>query len=451
MKLLVRGGERVFGRIKCGGAKNFANKAILACLLSNETSCLENMPNIGETEIIFKMLQDIGVLIRKTDNFVFITPDVVSNILKYPDNRTNRIPILMLGILIHRFDRVFVPHLGGDQIGLRAINFHIEMFEKFGCTFEITDAGYNIRRNGPLQPAYICFDYPSVGATENAIFTAVLTKGTSRISNIAIEPEIISLIEMLNKMGASIRFIGVRDIIINGVETMHSVKFKIIGDRIEAASWACMAAASNGEIEVIGCDKHLLYPFIDIFQEAGGLCTQMSNESFIFSRTQKINPINIRTDVFPGFSTDWQAPLAIMLSQGQSVSYIHDTVHDNRFGYIKMLECIGFNASIHKCIDQNCRYYGHTDNAVIRPSKLCVTKDSFVFPITDIRAGLAYLIAAVVADGCMVLSEVDILDRGYGNIVNKLLDTNINIKFCSDDQHVAHHQIQYSEKHVSNL
>lgn len=441
MQFLVNGKRRIFGKISCNGAKNLANKAILATLLSDEESCLENIPNIGEIDIVLNMILSIGASVRKINNFLFINPKISNNILRYPDNRTNRMPILFLGILIHRFNSVFVPHSGGDQIGLRNINFHIDIFKQFGCIFNVTEHGYNITKNDILKNANITLPYPSVGATENALFLSVLTKGQSIISNISIEPETISLIEMLNKMGADIRFVSERKIVINGVDKLHGTKFAIMGDRLEAASWACLAAATKGEIEVIGCNKEYLLPFIEKFEEAGGICNIIQNDRLVFSRKDVLKGIYITTDVFPGFSTDWQPLIAIMLSQAIGKSYIHDTVYENRLGYLSALKQLGLKSQVNKCEDKQCRYHGEYDSAIIEYSEL-ISPYIFLSP-PDIRAGLAYLIASLTASGVTILNNIEYLERGYGDIIKKLEETNADIKFFSNDLHAYQPQIQY--------
>lgn len=441
MQFFINGGRRIFGKILCNGAKNFANKAILATLLSEEESCLENIPNIGEIDMVLNMITSIGASIRKINNFLFINPQVTNNMLHYPDNRTNRMPILFLGILIHRFNNVFVPHSGGDKIGLRNIDFHIDIFKQFGCKFNITDRGYNILRDDKLNPANIILPYPSVGATENALFLSVLTQGQSTISNISIEPETISLIEMLNKMGADIKFMSERNIVINGVDKLHGVKFTIMGDRLEAASWACLASSTKGEIEVIGCDKSYLLPFIEKFEEAGGICHILQNDRLIFSRKDCLKGISVTTDVFPGFSTDWQPLISIMLSQASGKSYIHDTVYENRLGYLKALQKLGLKSQVKQCQDEKCRYYHEYDSAIIEYSEL-VSRYTFLSP-PDIRAGLAYLIASLTASGVTILNNIEYLDRGYGDIIKKLEETNADIKFFSNDLHVYQPQMKY--------
>ena len=441
---IVEGGKKIFGKIKCFGSKNFSNKAIIAALLSNEESCLENIPPIGETEIIIGMIKNIGANIRYSGDFLFINPSIDCNFVRYPDSRTNRIPILILGCLIHKFNEVFVPSVGGDAIGKRPIDIHIDLFEKFGCKFQESSSGYLVSRDRDIHGTEITLKYPSVGATENALFLSVLAKGRSIISNIAIEPEIISLIEMLKKMGARISFRSQRSIIVDGVQELSGVKFKIIGDRLEAASWASLAAATDGEIEVTNCDSSLLRPFIDKFEEAGGICKSTGNSSLLFSRSRNLTPIDIVTDVYPGFSTDLHQPISLFLSRiKEGVSRIHDTVYENRMQYLVTLNNkMNMNANVIKCCDKECRFFRKEefDTAEIRYSKLITKNQELQIP--DIRAGLALLIATIVADGRTSLSNIEIVERGYGNIIDKLSETNVNIyESYSDESHVSRLQM----------
>ena len=432
IKYLIRGGEPIYGKIKCMGVKNLATKAMVACLLTDDQSKLCNIPPIGDVEITKLLLESLGATITiDATNCLTIDPSLVSiNQASLPDSRANRIPILLLSVLLHKFDRVTVPLVGGDEIGKRKVDFHIYALEAFGAQVEQEVNQYTAIRKEPLHGCEITLPYPSVGATETCIFLGVLARGLSVIKNIAIEPEIIELITMLRTMGAIILFTGNREITIHGVEKLSGTEMHLIGDRIEAASWASLACASDGKLLVEGVKVSLFGNFLSYYKMAGGGYRVVGSDSIEFFREGKLRPVSIETDVYPGFSTDWQQPFAAVLTQIDGVSTIHETVYEYRFGYLDILNKLGAKTKvIDQCIGSSpCRYHGlgHKHSAIIEgKSALIAPTEPLVVP--DLRAGLAYLIAAAMADGETELWEADQIERGYGNLLEKLLYTNLKL------------------------
>ncbi|MDZ5761026.1 UDP-N-acetylglucosamine 1-carboxyvinyltransferase [Lyticum sinuosum] len=428
----ITGGEPIYGDIHCMGAKNLATKVMIAAILGESTTTLYNVPSIGDVDITVKMLRSIGADISWENNVMKINPKTVhsANVLM-PDSRTNRIPILLLSILLQKFDHVVVPHVGGDKIGERNITFHIEALKSFGASIVYHDNSYKASKNGKLRKSHINLPYPSVGATETCIFLGVLAKGTSVIKNVAIEPEIIELITMLSSMGAIIIIGNNREITIHGVDRLFGTEFTIIGDRIEAVSWASLAGASDGKIRVSGIKPGLLCNFYPYYQMAGCGYTCISDNIIEFFRKKKLSPVSIETDVYPGFATDWQQTFAIMLTQAEGISVIHETVHDNRMSYLKVITELGANVqSSTSCLGSvPCRYrsLNHEHSAIIAgKTHLKSIKESIKIP--DLRAGLAYVIAAAVAEGKTILSATDQIHRGYGNLTERLKNTNLKIK-----------------------
>lgn len=430
---ILSGGYPVFGDITCLGAKNLTTKCMVASLLTMEKVKLKNAPQIGDVEITQKMLESSGSKVTWLDSTTMLIDNssFVNPFISLPDSRTNRIPILMLGTLIHRFEEVFVPVSGGDNIGKRDVNFHIEALKQFGVDIEMKENGYLARKVKTLQGCNVKLPYPSVGATETCLYLGVLSHGITTIQNAAIEPEIVELITMLRCMGAII-FINLnREIVIYGVNFMRGVSISMIGDRIEAASWACLACASNGKIRLKGINPTLISSFLSYFQIAGGGFELIDNDIIDFYRKEKtINSIAIETDVYPGFSTDYQQPFGTMLTQGNGASVIHETVHDNRFGYLSVLNKLGASTNVfNECLGKTeCRYNnkGFKHSAVITgPTILHATDEPLIVP--DIRAGLAYFIAAIISDGQTKLLNAEQIERGYGNLEERLKNTNIKI------------------------
>ncbi len=433
----IKGGQPVVGEIRCLGAKNFTTKAMVAALLADSPTMLTNVPPIGDVTITIEMLNSIGVKLDMVDNgTLIIDPSHLraSNV-PVPHSGSNRVPILMLGALLHRFKKVSVPFVGGDAIGRRSVDFHLGAIEKFGGEVEVSDDGFTASRNGGLKGIHVKLPYPSVGATETCLYLGVLAEGRTTISNAAIEPEVFELITMLRAMGAIIFTSSGRDIRIEGVKRLSGTHMKVMGDRIEAASWACLACASNGDITVHGIRPETLGNFLSYYQQVGGGVELLEASSIRFFRKAPLRPAIIETDVYPGFSTDWQQPFAVLLSQANGISIIHETVHENRFGYLKALDTLGAKTQLttHCLGGVECRYressFEHSA-IIIGPTPFTAVEQ---IATPDLRAGLAYVIAAAVARGTTMVTGVDMLERGYGDIVPRLAAMNLNIERVTID------------------
>jgi len=428
----IEGGYPVVGEITCLGAKNFVTKAMVAALLGDTPSVLTNVPAIGDVEITAEMLTSVGVKIERSENAAIkIDASLMnSSTVSLPHSGSNRAPILLLSALIHRFEKVSVPIVGGDQIGARLVDFHLAAIRQFGGVVEETNDGFVAHRVKPLKGDHIQLPYPSVGATETCLYLSVLAEGRTVISNAAIEPEIFELITMLRSMGAIIFTSSGREIRIEGVKQLTGTQMEVLGDRIEAASWASLACASNGDVTVRGIRPETLGNFLSYFQQVGGGVELTGADSMRFFRKGALRPAIIETDVYPGFSTDWQQPFAILLTQADGISIIHETVHENRFGYLRALDKLGARTQLttHCLGGTSCRYrdrnFEHSA-IIIGPTPLAAA-DYITIP--DLRAGLAYVIAAAIARGTSIITGIHLLERGYGNIVSRLAAMNLKIE-----------------------
>ena len=430
----IQGGTSIKGKIRCMGAKNLATKTMVATLLTCKKTILRGVPNIGDVEITKELLMSAGVNINwdKANHIMSIDASNIStHEASLPDSRSNRIPILLLSILLHRLGKATVPIVAGDHIGKRNVDYHIDAIKKFGAEVIHEDDRYIAHAKKKLKACHIQLQYPSVGATETCLFLSVLAEGTSIIKNVALEPEIIELITMLRSMGAIIFLSANRELTVHGVKKLNGTDFFIAGDRIEAASWASLACASNGEIEVTGIRPDLLGNFLSHYTKIGGGFKFLKDDSILFFRNGKLKSTEIETDVYPGFTTDWQQPFATILTQADGISVIHETVHEKRFGYLDVLNKLGARTEVvNTCLGPTqCRYKGQDfmHSALIHgPTKLKAVAHPIIIP--DLRAGLAYLIATVLAEGKSELHAADQIERGYGNLLKKLKDTNIKLE-----------------------
>lgn len=430
----VRGGNAIHGTIRCLGAKNFVTKAMVASLLTGCETQLTNIPDIGDVHITADMLRSIGVELQfdKEKRSMHIDPSKINTSrVTLPHSGSNRIPILMIGSLLNRFGKAEVPLLGGCNIGKRKIDFHIKALKQFGAQVSETDECFTSTCTKPLQGTQIELPYPSVGATETCLFLSILAEGTSVISNAAVEPEIFELITMLRSMGAIIFTTPKREIIVQGVNKLYGTRMEILGDRIDAASWAALACASDGNITVKGIRPETLNNFLSYYQQVGGGFEFLSANEIRFFRRKRLSPTMIETDVYPGFSTDWQQPFAILLTQAKGVSVIHETVYENRFGYLNALNQLGADTQLTTyCLgNTKCRFkdMNYKHSAIIKGATELKSK-GYQIEVPDLRAGLAYLIAASIAEGETYITNIQNIERGYGNIIKRTEDTNLDIQ-----------------------
>ncbi len=422
MKFIVRGGKKLEGGIKLAGAKMSAPKLMIASLLTGDTCTLDNFPNIGDTAITAELLRLIGSEVEVKGSVARITTPKIKNNRVFELSRRNRIPILALGPLLARTGEAEIPFLGGDKIGARPVNLHVKALEALGAEIEITDSSYRAKAPRGLHGAEIFLDFPSVGATENTILAAVLAKGKTILRNAALEPEIMSLVKMLQKMGAIIELGANRDFYIEGVSKLRGARHKVIADRNEAVSLACLAIATNGRMMLLDAVQDHLITFLNVVRRLGAEY-EVSREGIAFWRPTAggLKPLEIETAVHPGFMTDWQQPLAVVLTQANGASVIHETIYEDRFGYAKDLNSMGARIEVStECPpDSECHYDGKGFNhtaKIFGPAKLRGGKTT----VRDLRSGIVNLIAALAADGESEINGVEEIDRGYEKIDERL-------------------------------
>ena len=424
---IIEGGYPLNGKIKLSGAKNAATKMMVASLLTDEEVVLENCPDLGDVQITAELCNMVGSKIKREKGILKIKTPKITNHRVKELSRKNRIPILALSPLLHRIGKAEVPIVGGDKIGPRPVNFHINSLEQMGAKIKETDSSY-VAQADKLKGVNIELDYPSVGATENIILAGVLAKGRTIISNAAVEPEILDLIKMLQKMGAIIELGANRKIYIEGVEKLRGATHRVLPDRNEAVSFAVMAIATDGDIVVEEAQQINLITFLNTIRRIGGEF-KVEKNSIRFFRAGKLKPIELETDTHPGFMTDWQQPMVVLLTQANGTSVIHETVYEDRFGYINELNKMGADITVFsRCLGEiPCRFSekNHPHSAVIKgPTPL----KGIEMEIHDIRAGCAHVIAALIASGESKIRGIEHLDRGYERFEEKLLSLGAKMK-----------------------
>ncbi len=425
---LIKGGRPLHGEVKVAGAKNAATKMMIASLLTDEECVLENFPRISDTLITEQLCEALGSETRHEDSTLFIKTEKIKDTQVSSLSRRNRIPILVLGPLLVRAGEAHIPVVGGDKIGARPVDMHLESLVALGAEIEVDSGFYRARAPHGLHGAQINLRYPSVGATENTILASVLAKGKTVINNAAIEPEIIDIIKMLQNMGAIIELGANRKITINGVTRLHGTRYRILPDRNEVISFACLAIATGGDIFVGGAVQEHLITFLNTLRRIGGEF-EIKENGVRFWRGRPLSAVQIQTDTHPGFMTDWQQPFAVLLTQSAGSSIIHETVYEDRFGYTKDLNLMGANIKVSvDCLgDLVCRFkdLNHPHSAIISGATP-LTGAKLIVP--DLRAGMAHIVAALAAEGESVLSGIHEIDRGYESIDERLQNLGADFK-----------------------
>ncbi|PIR89211.1 MAG: UDP-N-acetylglucosamine 1-carboxyvinyltransferase [Candidatus Harrisonbacteria bacterium CG10_big_fil_rev_8_21_14_0_10_40_38] len=417
MKFIVKGGCKLEGEVTLSGAKNAATKMMIASLLTDEECFLENFPRIGDTEITADLCKAIGSKIDLFGSRLSIhTPKIITSKIEQARTRRNRIPILALGPLLARAGEAEVPVLGGDKIGSRPVDQHVKVLELLGVEVSVTGESYRAKAPNGLIGTKIELDFPSVGATENAILSGVLAKGKTTIYNAALEPEIMDLVKMLQKMGAIIELGAKRDFHIEGVKKLKGVTHRILPDRNEAVSFACLAIATGGKVLVKGAIQDHLITFLNTVRKLGAEYEVLS-DGIVFSGAEKLLPIHVQTVFHPGFMTDWQQPLMVLLTQVDGTSIIHETVYEDRLGYTSDLNAMGADISVSDICppQESCRYSGKGFRHVATVRGYTPLSGTNV-TVRDLRAGMVNIIAALIAKGDSVIDGVEEIDRGYESI-----------------------------------
>ena len=412
-KLLIKGGNSLEGTIKCSGAKNAALPMIAATIMSDESVVLKNLPYLQDITTMFELLGSMGSNIVLNENMDF---EILSNNLKdvearYELVKTMRASILVLGPLVAKYGKARIALPGGCAIGSRPVNFHLDALRKLGATITLRN-GYIEASAKKLKGANIEFKGITVTGTENIMMAASIAEGITKLTNVAREPEIVDLADMLNSMGAKISGAGSEEITIEGVDKLHNSSFSIPADRIEAGTYLTAAVITNGSIKIEGIDPNRLYAVIKKLRDAGSEIITDKNSIFLSMKKSKPEPVDITTAPFPEFPTDMQAQFSVINAIANGKSYINETVFENRFMHVQELNRMGCNISV----DGN---------------KASITGVENLFGAevmaTDLRASASLILAGLCAQGDTIVDRIYHIDRGYERIEEKLNYLGANI------------------------
>jgi len=414
-KLEVRGANVLKGQVKISGSKNASLPILAATLLSNKKIQLSNLPKVKDIETMILLLKSLDTKIKYSKNNKILSIEnnkKNKTFVSYSLVKTMRAGILALGPLLARYSKAKVSLPGGCAIGTRPIDIHLKALSKLGVRYKIVQ-GY-VYANAPkgLVGAKIKFPKISVGATENLIIAASLAKGQTVLSNCAIEPEIKDLVNFLNKMGCKIHWIGKRTVKILGVKNLNEVKYKIMPDRIEAGTYLIAAVLTKGKIEIIGINPKIIRTEINILKKIGA-GIKLKNDRIIIQGNKKIKNINIKTAPYPGFPTDLQAQMMVLLCKANKRSVISEKIFENRFMHVSELNRMGAKIKI------------KGNNAIIEGN----TKfEGAELMATDLRASVSLILAALASKSKSRINRIYHLDRGYEKIEIKLKKIGAKIK-----------------------
>ena len=404
-KFIIRGGKKLSGRVSVSGAKNSSLALMPATLLTSGISTIYNVPEVNDIFTMIKLLEQLGAKIYFFDNTLKIdTTNINNQVAPYELVKKMRASIYVLGPLLSRFGYAKVSMPGGCAWGPRPINLHLEAMKKLGAEIEI-DQGYIIAKANKLNGAKIHFDVPSVGATGNTLMAAVLAKGTTVISNAAIEPEISLLAEFLQLMGAKISGIGTTVMEIEGVEELNNSEIMNIPDRIEAGTLLLAGAITGSKIELENVVKEHLEAVLIKIEESGAKLSSENGLLRIDAENLSIKNVDVTTAVFPGFPTDMQAQWIAYMSIADGISTITDTIYPDRFNHVPELNRLGANIEV------------INNSAIVRGVKNL--KGAKVMS-TDLRASACLVLAGLAAENTTEVLRVYHLDRGYQRIEEKL-------------------------------
>ena len=411
-KIVIRGGERLIGEVEVSGSKNATLPMFAASLLTEGSTLFRNVPKLRDVHTIVKVLTNMGVKVSEDGGTYRIDATEISNCeAPYDLVKTMRASILVLGPLVARMRKATVSLPGGCAIGARPINLHLLGLEAMGAKIELRH-GYIVATANGLKGAHISFDTPTVTGTENIMMAATLARGKTALQNAAMEPEVVDLANVLNRMGAKIQGAGTSLIEIEGVELLRPVEHSIIPDRIEAGTLMVAAGLTRGNIKILNCPLHHMEMVVNKLRESG-MEIDPEGEGVTVVGSRRIRSVDVKTRPYPGFPTDMQAQFMVLMSLAKGLSVISETIFENRFIHVSELQRMRADIRIQE------------DSAIIQGVE---SLSGAQVMATDLRASASLILAGLAAEGVTEVSRVYHLDRGYEDLDKKLAALGANIK-----------------------
>ncbi len=404
-KLEVFGANKLKGEINISGSKNASLPILAATLLTNKKVYLDNLPKVKDIETMINLLRSLGSKTKfNKKNLVVDNSKQNKNFASYNLVKTMRAGILVLGPLLAKFGRAKVSLPGGCAIGTRPVDLHLKALSKLGVKYKIIQGYIHATAPKGLIGTKITFSKISVGATENLIIAATLAKGTTILKNCAIEPEIKDLTNFLIKLGCNLKWLSNRTIRIKGVKNTHEIKYSVMFDRIEAGTYLVAAAATEGNLRIKNVIPEIIKTEINILKKIGAKIVVKKNQIHIYGN-KKIRNTNIKTAPYPGFPTDLQAQIMVLLCKANKKSLIKEDIFENRFMHVSELNRMGAKILI-------------KGNKALIEGNIKFTAAELM--ATDLRASVSLILAALTTRGKSIINRIYHLDRGYENIEKKL-------------------------------
>lgn len=412
-RIIIEGNKELSGEIKISGSKNSAVALVPAAVLCDEEVTIANVPNISDIDALDEILCYLGAKVNRTDDTIKIDSSRIKNRL-IPENvaKKLRASYYFMGALLSKFKKVEMYFPGGCSIGARPINLHLKGFEALGATVLETENNLFTIKADKLKGAKINLDFASVGATINLMLAAVKAEGKTIISNAAKEPHIVNVATFLNNMGAKIRGAGTSEITITGVERLHGCFHEVVPDYIETGTYMILASLIGKDLVIKNVIPDHVEAVISKLEEVG-VPMEIGIDYIKISAPKTLRHTNIKTQVYPGFPTDLQQPMATLLTQAKGKSVIEETIFENRFLNLKELNKMGATAEL--VTNEKAIIFG--------PTKLSGKK----VEVSDLRAGASLVIAGLIAEGKTVVDNADYVLRGYENIIEKLVGVGAKI------------------------
>ena len=412
-KLLIKGGNALEGTINCSGAKNAALPMIASTILSDEKVTLKNLPYLQDITTMFELLGSMGseIVLDESMDFTIKSNNLTDIEARYELVKTMRASILVLGPLIAKYGKAKIALPGGCAIGSRPVNYHLDSLKQMGAKIVLKN-GYIEASAKRLKGANIRFNGITVTGTENIMMAATLAKGKTILSNVAKEPEIIDLAEMLNSMGAKINGAGSNQITIDGVDKLSGTSYEIPADRIEAGTYLVAGVVTKGDITIEGINPERLMRVIEKLKSSGAQIDLTENSISLSMRKDVPEPVDITTAPFPDFPTDMQAQFSVINAISSGISNIYETVFENRFMHVLELNRMGCDIEV------------SGNHAVIKGVKSLYGAEVMA---TDLRASASLILAGLCADGETIVDRIYHIDRGYERIEEKLSYLGANI------------------------